>query len=583
MVALFAQFPSANRLSSGAPLADPKTVYELEAALAELPPAWLILCNRHAVDGPPWVKFIALHPRKGVALIDVEPAQPETAIAPLEEFLARKGFAPFTSGDPPIVALALAKDDIAAIEDRVAGAFAEAPPCGIESALWIETVTELLMSTQGILLTRLKRASRMPPGLSGVQRQSQKDAMQGAAAKSETVQPPREPKPLIIHIERDSRAPLSVPKKAVAAKPGRNAEAPTIRIETERPPPPSPAKRSAAAYPRQHAEEPTLRFEIESPETPRPAKKPASGKRARDAKQLTLRIDMERPAPPPRPRKPASVKPAPQSEQPAMRSEPAARRVIEPSLSREPRLVVPREDWQPERTRHERSRGPWLIAASLLVIGGGLAFLYPHISAMWTRPPLVTATALPPAPTAASPPPAISSTVTASPVIAAPPPALETGATPQPANPPQDAENKIAPQPPIAAAAPPPAPAPAASPAPAQTIASLSPTESAPPTLHANPVPSSRNPVALAPLLKPAQKPAASVHPQRTKTVSARPAPPAHPTAEPQATAPNPAFANILASPENADTVTVDGTTYVRGREPQSLGTVTAPPDQDNN
>jgi hypothetical protein len=48
--------------------------------------------------------FIGLHPAKGIALVDLFPARPQIAIAPLDEFLARTGFAAFSRGDLPIVA-----------------------------------------------------------------------------------------------------------------------------------------------------------------------------------------------------------------------------------------------------------------------------------------------------------------------------------------------------------------------------------------------------------------------------------------------------------------------------------------------
>lgn len=129
----------------------------LEGALSRLPAPWRGLRNRRAraADGPPWVKFIVLHPGKGIALVDLLPARPDTAIAPLDEFLALTGFAAFSRGDPPIVALAFAEDDFAEIEDRLDEAFTSAPPCGIQNADWTGAVVELLMSTPTLLLTPL--------------------------------------------------------------------------------------------------------------------------------------------------------------------------------------------------------------------------------------------------------------------------------------------------------------------------------------------------------------------------------------------------------------------------------------------
>src|SRR5579862_1392534 len=140
----------------------------LTMAVTKLPAGWQVLRNRRlrSVDGPPWVKFIALHPEKGIALIDFLPAIPEAAIPPLDEFLARTGFGAFAAGDPPIVAVALGESDIEAIGDHLADAFDAAPPCGITNADWTEAVIELLLATRGLLLTRImpvaERASAAP-------------------------------------------------------------------------------------------------------------------------------------------------------------------------------------------------------------------------------------------------------------------------------------------------------------------------------------------------------------------------------------------------------------------------------------
>jgi hypothetical protein len=138
---------------------------KLQAALAELPPAWQALRNRRSrgIDGPPWVKFIVCHPEKGIALIDFLPADPTSAIEPLDEFLARTGFEAFSQGDPPIVGLALREDEIDEIGELLIDAFAAAPRCGIKNSNWTEAAIELLMSTPGLLLTRITKPSDPPP------------------------------------------------------------------------------------------------------------------------------------------------------------------------------------------------------------------------------------------------------------------------------------------------------------------------------------------------------------------------------------------------------------------------------------
>lgn len=157
---MFANLLPRSRSNARSSPPDLRTVGRLGAALAELPGSWIALRNRRAsaADGPPWVKYIALNAERGIALIDLLPAQPEAAIAPLEEFLARTGFPAFSQGDPPIVAVALRADEIPFLTERIDEAFAAMPPCGINNDNWPTAIADLLMSTQGLLLTRIERA-----------------------------------------------------------------------------------------------------------------------------------------------------------------------------------------------------------------------------------------------------------------------------------------------------------------------------------------------------------------------------------------------------------------------------------------
>jgi hypothetical protein len=176
---MFSNVMSMDRSGAGGAVPDLRAINRLGAALAELPAPWKVLRNRRArgVDGPPWVKYIAFHPEKGIALVDLLPAQPDAAIAPLDEFLTRTGFAAFSQADPPIVAAALAERDITGIGDCLADAFAGASRCGITTANWIDAVIELLMSTEGLLLAPLEPAAK---ARSGIRHSPSKD--EGAAA-----------------------------------------------------------------------------------------------------------------------------------------------------------------------------------------------------------------------------------------------------------------------------------------------------------------------------------------------------------------------------------------------------------------
>ncbi|MGH7170531.1 MAG: hypothetical protein ACRELG_09670, partial [Gemmataceae bacterium] len=46
----------------------------LHDALAALPEPWTVLANRRrsGAEGPPWVRYVVLHPAKGIALVDVD-------------------------------------------------------------------------------------------------------------------------------------------------------------------------------------------------------------------------------------------------------------------------------------------------------------------------------------------------------------------------------------------------------------------------------------------------------------------------------------------------------------------------------
>jgi hypothetical protein len=200
---------SPHQTAARAPVPNLRTVNKLAAALAGLPAPWRVLRNRRAsaADGPPWVKYVALHPEKGIALLDLLPANPHAAVAPLDEFLARTGFAAFSHGDPPIVALALAERDIAAVNDHLADAFADAPRCGIKNANWTEAVVELLMSTSGLFLTPVERASDAPKRDSASAVAAQKATASEQPAKPAPSPPPSEALPPGTALPNDSMRP----------------------------------------------------------------------------------------------------------------------------------------------------------------------------------------------------------------------------------------------------------------------------------------------------------------------------------------------------------------------------------------
>ena len=127
-------------------------VERLRAALAE---PWIVLASRRAsgADGPPWVRYVVLHPDKGIALVDTDDATP--AIAPLDDFLWHTGFAALQDGALCIVAVTItAATTSGAVADQIDAAFGGSP-CGLANPNWCEAVVDLLLATPDLMLTRL--------------------------------------------------------------------------------------------------------------------------------------------------------------------------------------------------------------------------------------------------------------------------------------------------------------------------------------------------------------------------------------------------------------------------------------------
>ncbi|MGH7015004.1 MAG: hypothetical protein ACREEL_12770 [Stellaceae bacterium] len=129
----------------------------LRGRLAALPEPWVVLANRRAsgADGPPWVRYVVLHPGKGIVLVDTDRAEP--AVAPLEDFLWHTGFAALQGGALPIVAVTVAADASDVVTERIEAAFAGSQ-CGLANAGWCEAVVDLLLAMPDLMLARLRRA-----------------------------------------------------------------------------------------------------------------------------------------------------------------------------------------------------------------------------------------------------------------------------------------------------------------------------------------------------------------------------------------------------------------------------------------
>lgn len=130
----------------------------MRGALAALPAPWVVLANRCAsgADAPPWARFIALHPGKGIALVDID--SPDAAVAPLEDFLSRAGLSSLRDGAPPIAPVALRGGEADAIADRLDAALA--PMHGeFGNPSWSKSAVELLLTAPDLALTRIRRVA----------------------------------------------------------------------------------------------------------------------------------------------------------------------------------------------------------------------------------------------------------------------------------------------------------------------------------------------------------------------------------------------------------------------------------------
>ena len=615
--------------------ANARAIRKLEDALAGLPPPWRVLRNRlrGSTDGPPWVKYIACHPAKGVVLIDVPPHRPDLAIAPLDEFLARTGFAAFSRGDPPIVAVIAT--GAAAIEDQLSKAFASAPRCGIENADWPEALIELLMSAPGLHLMPLKpsaekaREDRQSPRDRAAEQPRADRAPSDAPTNGQRLERPQleeEPAPaLSVPADPPPRdnPPAQEPRQTVKDDPRR--ETPTVRIEpeiriarkagaadrpmtagapsdasargqrSERPQKPAPSSSQPADRPPRDqplAREPKLSFGLGSlrPEIPiarveakdlaahkpRAAERPATASPS-DAGMTGPRIERPQLEPAMPAASAASNRPL---RNPPPTREPGLAHGTTPRRADTPTVRIDSADRFAHNSAHSRSRGPLLLAGAVSAAAIA-AMLYAFLPASpWREAGSTTSDAridaASPTTTIPAPPPAPSPQPTAGKSEAPPPPASPApGATEKaealsPARPAQGTAEQSKPLLPPAAETP--------------TAASATPPDrESPAVAESNPFP-----------------PSARHEGERQNSNSARAQPMQAAKRPPKPNAPHETGEYASASPRDlvkkraprageakldlappapaAEMVTIDGTNYVSGQEPKALGTLPASP-----
>lgn len=158
---MFQNLPPRHRPTDSSGTPRQRTLVALGAALGTLPAPWRVLRdNGSPADGSSLgASFIALHPQRGIALIDLAPARPRAAVGPLRMLLSRTGKPIFTAREPPIVPILLAREEIAQAATRVEAAFAELAPCAIRDPAWPQAAIAAITNAS-ILVTPVEHARR---------------------------------------------------------------------------------------------------------------------------------------------------------------------------------------------------------------------------------------------------------------------------------------------------------------------------------------------------------------------------------------------------------------------------------------
>ena len=122
----------------------------LGTALAMLPPPWSVFRRGGLAPfdgkGPEIYGglYIALHPERGIALIDVAPARPDRAVPRLVALLRKAGLPEFSEAAAPIVALTVGRGELRQVGLRLGKAFEAAP--FIRNPGWTRTAIATLQA-----------------------------------------------------------------------------------------------------------------------------------------------------------------------------------------------------------------------------------------------------------------------------------------------------------------------------------------------------------------------------------------------------------------------------------------------------
>jgi hypothetical protein len=123
---------------------EPQTA--LEVALARLDESWSILADLQI--GPKdeiAADYVALHPARGIALIDLASNTRNDPTDCLRRLLGRQNFTARFPGVLPVVRLVAEATDAATIADRLEAVFAEAPAITIAKSGWVNAASDILI------------------------------------------------------------------------------------------------------------------------------------------------------------------------------------------------------------------------------------------------------------------------------------------------------------------------------------------------------------------------------------------------------------------------------------------------------
>src|SRR5690348_9701765 len=146
---MFENLPPLRRPPHDADTPRRRALNALGSVLGTLLAPWRVLrytspSGESSGDG---VRFIALHPNFGISLVDLAPARPKAALAPLRALLTRGNGTIFTAREPPIASVLLARDELPLAAARVEAALAELPPSGIANPAWPEIAIALVTAS----------------------------------------------------------------------------------------------------------------------------------------------------------------------------------------------------------------------------------------------------------------------------------------------------------------------------------------------------------------------------------------------------------------------------------------------------